>query len=418
MIGAEHLLEEVEVVQQRSGAFASLKRVLVVRDAQALQHRVRVARDLVQLSALADGSVKWALVSRLDVSGNGLVSTQANRHGECGTHRFADRRLVGQRGGGGRARINRQGGFNRQSGRSGVGVRGRAIVASLAALALPLAAGAAAGLSGAAEPVAVALPARPQRIMSTNQCSDLLLLMLVPRERIASITHLAHGPVEALIPGADEGVAINHGLAEEVVSQRPDLILASPWSTPVLRRLAARVGAPVVEIDSANSFADIRRITRQIGALVGEPARAEALIDGMDRTLAELAATRPARTMEVVAWSAGDAAPGEGTLTDEIIEAAGAVNLAARLPGAGFSSFGVEELLAARPDAILRGVGGNSGPSLKDSASEHPVVRRAFRGRRITYPVVLHSCGLPQSAAAAAELRGALAKVPVGGVRW
>jgi iron complex transport system substrate-binding protein len=288
----------------------------------------------------------------------------------------------------------------------------------LAALALPLAIGVAVSSPGKAEPAARALPGKPQRIMSTNQCSDLLLLMLVPKERIASITHLAHGPAAALLPGADEGVAINHGTAEEVISQRPDLILASPWSTPVLRRLGARVRAPVVEIDAANSFADIRRITRQVGALVGEPARAEALIADMDRTLAELAETRPSRPISVVAWSAGDAAPGEGTLTHEIIEAAGAVNLATIVPGATTSSFGVEELLAARPDAILRGVGSQSGPSLKDSASEHPVVRRAFRGRRVTYPVTLHSCGLPQSAAAAAELRAALAKVPAEGVRW
>jgi iron complex transport system substrate-binding protein len=288
----------------------------------------------------------------------------------------------------------------------------------LAALALPLSMGVAVSSPGNAEPAARALPSKPQRIMSTNQCSDLLLLMLVPKERIASITHLAHGPVVALMPGADEGVAINHGTAEEVISQRPDLILASPWSTPVLRRLGARVGAPVVEIDAANSFADIRRITRQVGTLVGEPAQAEALIAEMDRTLAELASTQPSRRMRVVAWSAGDAAPGEGTLTHEIIKAAGAVNLATRVPGATTSSFGIEELLTARPDAILRGVGSQSGPSLKDSLTEHPVVRRAFRGRRITYPVALHSCGLPQSANAAAELRAALAKVPAGGVRW
>jgi iron complex transport system substrate-binding protein len=254
--------------------------------------------------------------------------------------------------------------------------------------------------------------------MSANMCTDLLLLMLVPKDRIASITHLAHDPVTALMPGADEGVSVNHGTAEEVVRQRPDLILASPWSTPVMRRLAARVGAPVVEIDSANSFEDIRRITRQVGALVGERARAEALIAGMDRTLGELEASRPARRMEVVAWSAGDAVPGEGTLTNAIIEAAGAVNLATRLPDASFSSFGLEELLAARPDAILRGESSHRGPLLRDSVAEHAVVRRAFRGRRITYPVALHTCGLPQSANAAADLRRALAAVPAGGVVW
>ena len=292
-----------------------------------------------------------------------------------------------------------------------------ALLAGVAALAPVLAAcGVVTGGRQQGEPVAAVLPARPQRIMSTNMCSDLLLLMLVPKDRIASITYLAHDAVGVLMPGADQGVAINHGTAEEVVEQRPDLILASAWSTPVLRRLAAKVGAPVVEIDSANSFEDIRRVTRQVGGLVGERARAEALIADMDRKLVALERQRPARPIDVVAWSAGDGVPGRGTLTDDIIRAAGAVNLAAPMSDDSFSSFGIEELLAARPAAIMRGRTDYSEPSVSDAMSEHPVVREAFRGRRITYSTFLHTCGLPQSADAAIQLHEALAKLPDG--RW
>ncbi|MBO9518794.1 MAG: ABC transporter substrate-binding protein [Porphyrobacter sp.] len=259
---------------------------------------------------------------------------------------------------------------------------------------------------------------KPQRIMSTNLCSDILLLMLVPKERIASITFLAHDPVQVLLPGADAGVAINHGSAEEVVAQQPDLILTSPWSASVMQRLAGKVGAPLVKIDAANSFADIRRITRQMGAAVGEPERAEALIAEMDAKLALLEQDRPARPLEVAAWSSGDAVPGAGTLTDEIIRRAGAVNLARRVPDASYSTFGVEELLAARPDAIMRGEDRYDGPALRDAVSEHPAIRRAYAGRRISYPASLYACGLPQSADAAIALRAALAKVPQGPMTW
>jgi len=294
-------------------------------------------------------------------------------------------------------------------------VRRGILLAASAAGALALA-GAAILLSPgpAAEPAAPTDIAKPQRIMSTNTCADLLLLMLVPRDRIASVSYLAHDAAEALMPGADEGVAINHGAAEEVVGQQPDLILASPWSTPVLRRFASAVGAPVVEIDSANSFEDIRRITRQVGAMVGEPARTEELIAQMDRKLDDLRQRRPESPVEVVAWSAGNSVPGKGTLTNAIIEAAGAVNLAASAPDDSHSSFGIEELLAAQPKAILRGMPDQQKPSLTDAAFEHPVIREAFRGRQITYPVFLHTCGLPQSADAAVQLHEALAKLPRG----
>lgn len=273
--------------------------------------------------------------------------------------------------------------------------------------------------AASASPAGEAAPAsKPQRIMSVNMCNDVLLLQMVPKERIASITYLAHDAVEVLMPGADQGVAINHGLAEEVVRHRPDLILASPWSTPVLRRLAARVGARIVEVDAANSFDDIRRITREIGEAVGEPDRAEELVAGMDRKLDALERNRPTRPMQVVAWSSGDSVPGAGTLTDEIIRRAGAENLARKLPDSSYSSFGVEELLAARPDAIMRGEDRYEGPALRDSVTEHPVIRKAFAGRRLTYPASLYTCGLPQSADAVRELSEALAKVPEGSVPW
>jgi len=264
----------------------------------------------------------------------------------------------------------------------------------------------------------IAVWSKPQRIMSTNMCNDLLLLMLVPKERIASVTYLAHDAVEALMPGADAGIPINHGTVEEVVRQKPDLILASPWSTPVMRRLAREIGAPVVEIDSANSFDDIRRITRQVGYLVGEPERAEALISEMDRKLASLEHELPDRPLEVVSWSAGNAVPGKGTLTDEIIRVAGAVNLAAKMPDDTFSSYGIEELVMAQPQALLRGQTDYREPSFRNAVSEHPIVRRAFDGRRITYPVFLHTCGLPQSVDSAVQLRAALAELPSGAATW
>jgi len=262
------------------------------------------------------------------------------------------------------------------------------------------------------------LPGKPQRIMSMMQCNALMVLALVPRHRISSVTYLAHAPAEALMPGRDRGVAINHGSAEEILRQKPDLILAGTFSTPAARRLAKQVGAPLVEIPPVNSFADIRAVTRTIGRAVGEPARAEAMIAQMDATLRELAATRPARPVTVAAWSGSGSVPGRGTLTDEIIRVAGGINVAAKLPDARYGSFDVEELLAARPDAIMQGANSWNRASLNASRAAHPLVQRLYRGRRITFPDALYTCGLPQTAEAARDLRQALRAIPPGHVRW
>ena len=280
---------------------------------------------------------------------------------------------------------------------------------------------AALGLAAAAlgAPQAVAAPSaaapsgagRPQRIMSLNVCTDLLLLQVAPRARIASVTFMAPQGAAVLFPGRADGVALNHGRAEDVINARPDLILDSALGAPLTRTMARRIGARVVEVKDANSFADIRDIVRQVGAAVGEPQRAEALIGQMDATLAELSSHPPARRLRVVAWSGGSAVPGKGSLTDAIITAAGATNIAAQ-PGQAESTFGVEELLVARPDALLYGGATLGQPSLVTDQGQHRVVRELYAGRRIRFNDIAHTCGVPQSAQSARDLRRALDALP------
>ncbi len=132
----------------------------------------------------------------------------------------------------------------------------------------------------------------------------------------------------------------------------------------------------------------------------------------MDRTLAELKAAAPRRTPTVAAWS-GDSAPGRRSLTDAIITAAGATNLAAALPGDRTASLDLEQLLAARPDALLYD-DADAGPSRRRQVVAHPVLQALYRGRRIGHADAPYACGLPQSADAARDLRRALAALPPG----
>jgi len=280
---------------------------------------------------------------------------------------------------------------------------------------------AALGLAAAAlgAPQAVAAPSaatplgagKPQRIMSLNVCTDLLLLQIAPKSRIASVTFMAPQGAAVLFPGRADGLALNHGRAEDVINARPDLILDSALGAPLTRTMARRIGARVVEVKDANSFADIRDIVRQVGAAVGEPQRAETLVRQMDATLAELSARPPARRLRVVAWSGGSAVPGKGSLTDAIITAAGATNIAAQ-PGQAESTFGVEELLVARPDALLYGGATLGQPSLVTDQGQHRVVRELYAGRRIRFNDIAHTCGVPQSAESARDLRRALDALP------
>jgi iron complex transport system substrate-binding protein len=240
--------------------------------------------------------------------------------------------------------------------------------------------------------------------MSMNMCADMLLLQLVEPSRIASVTYLASRGMREIDPGAADGLRINHGTAEEILAQAPDLILAGDFSTAMTRKVAAQAGAPILEVKSAITFGDIRQITLQVGEEVGELARAEALIAQMDVALAQLADAAPAAPFEVAVWN-GESSPGGGTLENTIVEAAGARNIVAPAADGVYATIGLEQLLSADPQFMLLAAEDRREPTVLGAAMRHRVIARRFQGRALTYPEAVFRCGVPQSAEAALELR-------------
>lgn len=281
-----------------------------------------------------------------------------------------------------------------------------------------LAAVVAAGLAATAASAQPA-PKKP-RVMSLSQCTDQILLMLAPPERITSVTYLAEpNAVTEEVRRNARRVRINHGLAEEVLAEKPDLLLSGEYNTPATRRLAKKVGIPLLEVASADSFEGVRKVTLQIGEAIGERAKAEALIARMDADLAELARTAPRRKLLAVGWSGSGRAPGKNSMFNDILTAAGGINLAAR-PGPFESDFNLEELLALnpQPDLLLYGASGATRATFQAGVTRHPVLQRAYANRRVSYPEATYVCGVPQSTGAAWELRRVmLAALNDGAVR-
>jgi iron complex transport system substrate-binding protein len=251
---------------------------------------------------------------------------------------------------------------------------------------------------------ACAAAAAPQRVMSLYLCSDQLLLELLPPSRITSVTYLSRERYESYLSAQAWRVGVNYGTAEEVIRERPDLVIAGLYTTPATRLLLKQVGIPLLELDAANSFQQIRDITRQVGRAVGAQSQAERLLQQMDATLTQLAASAPTQPIRVIAWDGSGDVYGKGTLFDAIISAAGATNLFASA-GLRPSRFGIEQLLMVHADLLLYGDATAATPALHESPLAHPAVRGLYAGRQVAYPELLYSCGLPQSAQAALQLR-------------
>jgi iron complex transport system substrate-binding protein len=255
--------------------------------------------------------------------------------------------------------------------------------------------------------VGAAAPAKPQHVMSLNLCADQLVLSLLPRERIASVSFLSRASEHPYLSAEAAGVPVNYGTSEEVLSQAPDLVIIGTASTPATRDLLKRAAIPLLEVPFADDFPAIRANTHLLGRALGEEAKAEALIRRMDANLAELAASAPQRPITVAAWDGSGDVPGKGTLFDAILTAAGAVNIAAS-GNFRFGSFDIEQLVAMRPDILAYGDSLNRTPGLRRETLRHPLIQKIYADRQVTFPETLYNCGLPQSADAAKALRLAI----------
>ena len=182
-----------------------------------------------------------------------------------------------------------------------------------------------------AEATATAAGPRPQRVMSLNVCTDQLLMLLLPPERIVSLTWLSRTEGDPELAALARRMPVNHGSAEEVLVARPDLVVAGRFTTGTTRALLRRAGMPLLEVDPVMDWEGIRRVTREVAARVGAVERGEALLAAMDAELLAIADERPFPPVRVMGWGgASEDVPTADTLFNAILETAGGVNVAAQ----------------------------------------------------------------------------------------
>jgi iron complex transport system substrate-binding protein len=254
--------------------------------------------------------------------------------------------------------------------------------------------------------------ASPRRVMSLNVCNDQLLMLLLPPERIVSITWLSRSEGDPDLLSIAQSLPINHGSAEEVLAARPDLVLAGRFTTAATRALLKRAGVAMIEVDAASDWEGIRRITREVAAHLGQAQRGEQLIAAMDADLAALAQERPFPPVRAMGWSgAAEDVPSGDTLFDTILQAAGGINVAAAYSWRGYD---VEQVLRLEPEVLMRGSAYSGKPALRDVTAMHPVLRQRYAGRTLTYPEGVYGCGTPSAARWARELSRSLRDVRAG----
>ena len=221
--------------------------------------------------------------------------------------------------------------------------------------------------------------AKPQRIASLNLCTDQLLLMLVERRRIATVTFLAPDPAISYMADAAVGIPLNHGRLEEILPLKPDLVLTGRYTTPFAKTLLRKLGYRVYEADLPNTLDGIRVQIREIAELLGEPEYGAALVTELDAKLAKAAAIPSDRPLAALYGPRGFT-QGPGMLEDSVLNAAGYRNLAAELGLTGSRVLPLELLLQRAPHFLIFNTRIDDTPSLAMAILDHPALTRTFAG--------------------------------------
>ena len=238
--------------------------------------------------------------------------------------------------------------------------------------------------------VAPAPPVRPQRIVSLNLCADQYVLELADPDQIAGLTRNADDPQMSAAADKVKGLNILGTSAEEILVLDPDLIIGIPAKRGGMLGALSGRDYRILDLTSADSYADIVKQIRQVAVAVGHVERGEALIAEMDRTLA--AVPRLNHVGMAAYYQRRGYMTGTGTLIDDVMIRTGLTNLAGKLDKPALSQISLEEIYAAKPDYLIVE---SATDQVTDQGTEmlhHPILANI---PRLSIPQAWTVCGGP-----------------------
>ncbi|MEM8634982.1 MAG: ABC transporter substrate-binding protein [Pseudomonadota bacterium] len=219
---------------------------------------------------------------------------------------------------------------------------------------------------------------RPQRIVSLDFCADQYVLKLADREQILAVSPDAVRDFSYMRDAA-RGVPIVRPVAEDVIIQKPDLVVRAYGGGPNAAAFFERVGVPVLQLGFASNIdgedmGSIPNLIQHMADGIGQSARGEALIADFRGRL-EAISKRDTSATALYMTPAG-VTSGPGSLVHEMLEAAGLENFQEQ---PGWRSLPLERLAYEQPDLVAAAFFETltNHPDAW-SASRHPVARAQF----------------------------------------
>ena len=256
----------------------------------------------------------------------------------------------------------------------------------------------------------------PQRIVSLNLCTDQILVDLVPRGRIAAVTHLGADPSVSAAADKLVGLPVTRGAAEDVLARDPDLIIAGAYTTPATVDLLRRLGRNVVVVPLPQSVAGVRSVIEEIAAAVDEFEAGARLVADLDTRIARVQAKIASQTPgtappTALLYQINNFVAGTGTLADEAMTLAGFRNQGGALATSANGQTNLEQIVAAPPDLMVLATRPDAYASAVGDNLRHPALARVMqRVPTLVLAWPLWLCGTQHIATAIEQLADAHAR--------
>jgi iron complex transport system substrate-binding protein len=228
------------------------------------------------------------------------------------------------------------------------------------------------------------IPRQPQRIVSQTLGTDEILLAICDPQRIVALSALVDDATYSNVTEQAWQVTgrANAG-AEQILHFQPDMIFVASYSKADLVALLAAAHAPVFRFGYFDHLDDIKLNIRTIGYIIGEDDKAEALVQHMERDIARARASIPhgAPPIRVMLYGQAGYTGGAHTTFDDMVQAVGAINVAAAHGIRGFRKISSEQLIQWNPEVIITSANRDTPDDMRRQLLHDPAVAVTTAGK-------------------------------------
>ncbi|MUJ27732.1 ABC transporter substrate-binding protein [Aliivibrio fischeri] len=201
----------------------------------------------------------------------------------------------------------------------------------------------------------VILEKAPTKISSKTLFTDAVLLELVDKEQLSSLTDLANNPnysaIKDILPKSVPLLALN---VEMIIANRPDIVFAANWSDASKLAIIESAGIPVYRIQTPNTLKEVETEILRVGDIVNRRLAAERVIEDMQQRLQQ-EVILPKKRLTALDYNPWGTSSGQDSTWDEVLKQANLNNAIEGLVSDKYGQVPVskEMVIALNPDILF-----------------------------------------------------------------